>query len=65
MVEPPLPIQVADLVDRDGDCRGIIQLGLVLLIATPVRWAAERDRTYMIMTAIVLAIRLLSLIGRI
>jgi uncharacterized membrane protein len=56
-----------------GDCRGIIQLGLLLLIATPVMrvglslvgFAVERDRTYMVVTAIVLAILLLSLIGRI
>ncbi len=56
-----------------GDCRGIIQLGLLLLIATPVvrvglaltGFALERDRTYIIVTALVLAILLLSLIGRI
>lgn len=51
--------------------RGIIQLGLLLLIATPVArvafsiwgFAAERDRMYMIFTAIVLAILLYSLLG--
>jgi uncharacterized membrane protein len=56
-----------------GDCRGIIQLGLLLLIATPVvrvglalvGFTLERDRTYIIVTAIVLAILLLSLVGRI
>jgi uncharacterized membrane protein len=56
-----------------GDCRGIIQLGLLLLIATPVvrvglslvGFAVERDRTYMIVTAIVLVILVFSLIGRI
>ncbi len=56
-----------------GDCRGIIQFGLLLLIATPVMrvglslvgFVFERDRTYIIVTAIVLAILLLSLLGRI
>lgn len=56
-----------------GDCLGIIQLGLLLLIATPVvrvglslaGFAVERDRTYIIVTAIVLAILLVSLIGKI
>jgi uncharacterized membrane protein len=56
-----------------GDCRAIIQLGLLLLIATPVLRVAlslagftlERDRTYMTVTAIVLAILVLSLTGRI
>jgi uncharacterized membrane protein len=51
--------------------RGIIQLGLVLLIATPVArvafsiWGflAERDRMYAGFTALVLAILLYSLIG--
>jgi uncharacterized membrane protein len=56
-----------------GDCRGVIQLGLLVLIATPVvrvglalaGFALERDRTYIIVTAMVLAILLLSLVGRI
>lgn len=51
--------------------RGIIQLGLVLLIATPVArvafsiWGflAERDRMYAAFTALVLAILLYSLVG--
>ena len=51
--------------------RGIIQLGLLCLIATPVArvafsiwgFAAERDRLYMMFTAIVLAILLYSLLG--
>ncbi|MGH9497731.1 MAG: DUF1634 domain-containing protein [Terriglobales bacterium] len=51
--------------------RGIIQLGLVCLIATPVArvafsiwgFAAEHDRLYMIFTGIVLAILLYSLLG--
>jgi len=51
--------------------RGIIQFGLLLLIATPVfrvalsiwGFAAERDRMYMIFTAIVLIVLLYSLLG--
>jgi len=51
--------------------RGIIQLGLLLLIATPVArvalalwgFAEERDRMYVTFTAIVLVILLYSLLG--
>lgn len=51
--------------------QGIIQLGLVLLIATPVArvafaiwgFAAEGDRMYMIFTGIVLIVLLYSLLG--
>ena len=51
--------------------RGIIQFGLLLLIATPVfrvalsiwGFAAEGDRMYMIFTGIVLAVLLYSLLG--
>jgi uncharacterized membrane protein len=51
--------------------RGIIQFGLLLLIATPVfrvalsiwGFAAEGDRMYMIFTCIVLAVLLYSLLG--
>jgi uncharacterized membrane protein len=51
--------------------RGIIQLGLLLLIATPIArvifalfgFAAEKDRMYAAFTAIVLAILLYSLLG--
>jgi len=51
--------------------RGIIQLGLIILIATPVVrvafsiWAflAERDRLYAAFTVFVLAILLYSLVG--
>jgi uncharacterized membrane protein len=51
--------------------QGIIQLGLVLLIATPVArvafaiwgFAAEEDRLYMIFTGIVLIVLLYSLLG--
>ena len=52
-----------------GEDRGIIQLGLLLLIATPVLRVAlsiagfwlERDRTYVLFTCIVLSILLFSL----
>jgi uncharacterized membrane protein len=51
--------------------RGLIQLGLLLLIATPIArvafsvwgFAAERDRMYTVFTLIVLAILLFSLLG--
>lgn len=51
--------------------RGIMQLGLVLLIATPVArvafsvfaFAIERDRMYVVFTLIVLTILVLSLAG--
>jgi uncharacterized membrane protein len=51
--------------------RGIIQLGLLLLIATPivrvafsvVGFAIERDRLYVAFTLIVLAVLLYSLLG--
>jgi uncharacterized membrane protein len=56
-----------------GRGRGLIQLGLLVLIATPVArvaasliaFAVQRDRTYVAITAIVLALLLLSLSGRI
>jgi len=54
-----------------GHGRGFIQLGLVLLIATPVArvafaiwgFAAERDRMYTLFTVVVLVILLYSLLG--
>lgn len=54
-----------------GRARGLIQLGLLLLIATPIArvsfsvvgFAIERDRLYVIFTLIVLAILLYSLLG--
>jgi uncharacterized membrane protein len=56
---------------RAGQGRGIIQLGLLLLIATPVArvafsimaFALQRDRMYMVITLIVLATLLYSLTG--
>ncbi len=52
--------------------RGIIQFGLLLLMCTPVAWVAfllfafvkQKDQTYVIVTTIVLATLLFSLIGR-
>ena len=54
-----------------GRGRGLIQLGLLLLIATPIArvafsivgFAIERDRLYVAFTLIVLAILLFSLLG--
>jgi uncharacterized membrane protein len=51
--------------------RGVIQFGLLLLIATPVvrvafsvlAFALQRDRTYVIVTLIVFAVLIYSLIG--
>jgi uncharacterized membrane protein len=51
--------------------RGIIQLGLLLLIATPIArvtfsvfaFAQQRDRTYVIVTLVVFAVLLYSLLG--
>jgi uncharacterized membrane protein len=51
--------------------RGIIQLGLLMLIATPVArvafsiwgFAAEEDRMYLIFTGVVLVVLLYSLFG--
>ena len=54
-----------------GHGRGWIQLGLLLLISTPIArvassiagFAIERDRMYVIFTTIVLAVLLYSLLG--
>ena len=54
------------------DCRAVIQLGLLVLIATPVArvafsmaaFALEKDRTYVVVTAIVLAVLIYSLTGQ-
>lgn len=51
--------------------RGLIQLGLLVLIATPVArvafsllaFARQRDRTYVVVTGFVLALLVLSLTG--
>jgi uncharacterized membrane protein len=55
---------------RHGDARSIIQLGLLLLIATPVArvilaavgFLFERDRLYFFVSLIVLAVLLYSLL---
>jgi uncharacterized membrane protein len=60
---------IADV--RTGDSRGIIQLGLLVLIGTPVArvvfsviaFLLERDWTYTVVTLIVLAVLLYSLAG--
>lgn len=60
---------IGDTVALHG--RGIIQLGLLLLIATPVArvafsifgFAQERDRMYVVFTVIVFSILLFSLLG--
>ncbi len=52
--------------------RGLIQMGLLLLVATPIvrvmfsvfAFARERDRTYVGITLIVLSVLLYSLIGK-
>jgi uncharacterized membrane protein len=51
--------------------RAVVQLGLVLLIATPVArvamslvaFALQRDRVYIVVTSIVLALLIFSLTG--
>ncbi len=55
----------------DGRGRGLIQLGLLLLVATPVArvvfsvvgFALERDRAYVVITLIVLGVLVFSLTG--
>ncbi|MGA9797817.1 MAG: DUF1634 domain-containing protein [Terriglobales bacterium] len=64
-----VPGIVRDATQLSG--RGIIQLGLLFLIATPVArvilsiwgFAAEHDRMYVVFTVIVLAILIFSLVG--
>lgn len=54
-----------------GSGRGIVQLGLLILVATPVArvaftavaFAVERDRTYVLVALLVLALLLKSLAG--
>jgi len=60
---------VTDALSLQG--RGIIQLGLLLLIATPIArvvffvfaFAQQRDRTYVMVTLLVFAVLLYSLVG--
>lgn len=70
--EPPALRSVTGVVRYalQGHGRGIIQLGLLLLIATPIArvvfsiyaFAREKDRLYVVVTLIVLCILLYSLI---
>jgi uncharacterized membrane protein len=72
--EPADLCTVAGIVGRSLDLsgRGVIQLGLLLLIATPVArvlaaWVAflrQRDWTYVLVASVVLAALLYSLMGR-
>ena len=71
--EPANLRSIGGIVERSltWSSRGLIQLGLLLLIATPVARVAfslvafilERDRIYIIVTLIVLAILTFSLLG--
>jgi uncharacterized membrane protein len=64
------PVGIANAA-ANGDALAIIQLGLLLLIATPVArvalslgiFAREGDRIYIVVTLIVLAVLLSSLAG--
>jgi|SRR5215471_1472611 len=55
-----------------SNCRAIIQFGLLLLIATPIArvafslagFALERDRAYVVITSIVLAVLIYSIAGQ-
>jgi uncharacterized membrane protein len=55
-----------------SNCRAIIQFGLLLLIATPIArvafslvgFALERDRTYVVITSVVLAVLIYSIAGQ-
>lgn len=63
--------QIVHAAFAEGSGRGIIQLGILLLIATPIArvifsvyaFARQRDWTYVFVTLLVLAILLFSLIG--
>ncbi len=71
--EPPELRSVAGVLEGvwQGHCRTLIQFGLLLLIATPVArvafsifaFAKQRDRTYVVVTLIVLLFLLYSLSG--
>ena len=62
---------ISGLIEAAGpsDCRAVIQLGLLLLILTPIARVAfslfgfglERDRTYVALTSVVLLILIYSL----
>lgn len=64
------PLQLLHLIAA-GDGAAIVQLGLLLLIATPIArvvfavigFAIERDRLYVAVSLVVLAVLLISLFG--
>jgi uncharacterized membrane protein len=70
---PPQYRDIRGVISAAGpsDWRAVIQLGLLLLILTPIArvafslagFALERDRTYVVLTALVLAILLYSFIA--
>lgn len=70
--EPPDLREVGGILGRAAEWRGrgIIQLGLLVLLATPVlrvafsivAFARERDRLYVAVTSIVLAVLLYSIV---
>jgi uncharacterized membrane protein len=74
MREPRKYSTVAGIISEtlSGGGRGIIQLGLLVLIATPVSrvafsvfaFARQKDRLYVAVTLVVLAILFYSLMGR-
>jgi uncharacterized membrane protein len=68
----PTDLRTLDGIARDAlalDSRGIVQLGVLLLLATPVArvmlsliaFGRQRDRTYMLVTSLVLLLLLASL----
>ena len=71
--EPPDLRGLAGIVDvaLDWRGRGLIQLGLLILLATPVvrvafsivAFAMQRDRLYMAITAVVLIVLTYSIVG--
>jgi uncharacterized membrane protein len=74
----PEPARLHSIVDvgglaLHGDARAIIQLGLLILIATPVArvlfsmiaFGLEKDRLYVVLTLIVFVILVLSLLGKV
>lgn len=70
---PQIYRSVSGVVHAAGpsNCQAVIQLGLLLLILTPIArvafslagFALERDGTYVVLTALVLAILVYSLAG--
>ena len=72
----PTDLRTLDGIVRQalaGRGRGLIQLGLLLLIATPiarvafslVAFARQRDRLYVVVTLLVLAVLVYSLLGKV